>query len=113
MNSHLRSDDGTGALLGEPLLGIIGANSLELSEFTSGVLSLGNSLSSSGENDVEVHTENTSVGVVLDTKIDMLIDTETEVTLSGEIVLLKLVLLDLKSVIEENVSLLSSDGNMN
>ena len=50
-----------------------------LSEFTFGVLSSGDSLSGSSEDDVEVHTEDTSVGVVLDSKIDMLIDTETEV----------------------------------
>lgn len=73
------SNDGTSAFLGEPLLGIIGSNSLEFTEFSSGVLSFGDSLSSSGENDVEIHTENTSVGIVLDSKIDVLFDTETEV----------------------------------
>jgi len=61
------------------LFGIIRSDSLEFSEFSSGVLSFGDSLSSSGENNVEIHTENTSVGIVLDSKIDVLFNTESEV----------------------------------
>lgn len=49
-------------------------------EFSLGVLSLGNSLTSSGENNVEVHTEDTSVGIVLDSEIDVLFNTKSEVT---------------------------------
>ena len=60
------SDDGTSALLGEPLLGFILADSLEFSEVSSSMLSLVDSLASSGEDDVEIHTENTGVGIVLD-----------------------------------------------
>ena len=60
------SDDGTSALLGEPLLGFILADSLEFSEISSSMLSLVDSLASSGEDDVEIHTENTGVGIVLD-----------------------------------------------
>ena len=51
-----------------------------LSEFSLGVLSSSNSLSGSTENNVEIHTENTSVGIILDSEIDMLINTESEVT---------------------------------
>ena len=50
-----------------------------LSEFTTGVLSVGDSLSSSGEDHVEVHTENTGVGIVLNSEIDMLVNTKSEV----------------------------------
>ena len=74
------SNDGSSALLSEPLLGIIRSDSLEFSEFASGVLSLGDSLSSSGEDNVEIHTENTGVGIVLNSEINMFIDTESEVT---------------------------------
>ena len=73
------SDDSTSALLGEPLLGFILADSLEFTENTSGMLSLVDSLASSGEDDVEIHTENTSVGIILDSQINMLFNTETEV----------------------------------
>ena len=76
----ISSDDGTGHLLGEPLLSLISGNSLVLSELGVGVLSSGNSLSSSSENDVKVHAENTRVGIVLDSEINMLVDTESEVT---------------------------------
>lgn len=37
-----------------------------------------NSASWSLEDDVEVHTEDTSEGVILDTQIDVLLNTETE-----------------------------------
>lgn len=62
------------------MLGLISGDSLMLSELTRCVLSFGNSLSSSSEDDIEVHTENTGVGVILDSEINMLIDTESEVT---------------------------------
>lgn len=86
------SEDGTGHLLGEPLLGIIGGDSLVLTEFTLSVLSLGDSLTSSGEDDVEVHTEDTSVGIVLDTEIDVLLNTKTEVTYNRSVEILEICL---------------------
>ncbi len=73
------SDDSTSALLGEPLLVFIMTDSLEFAENSSGMLSLVDSLSSSGEDDVEIHTENTGVGIVLDSQINMLFNTESEV----------------------------------
>ena len=76
----ISSDDSSSHLLGEPLLGLISGDSLMLSELARCVLSLSNSLSSSGEDHVEVHTENTSAGIVLDSEINMLIDTKSEVT---------------------------------
>jgi hypothetical protein len=62
------------------LLGIVGGDSLVLSEFALSVLSSGDSLAGSSEDNVEIHTENTSVGIILDSEIDMLINTESEVT---------------------------------
>jgi len=62
------------------LLGIVGGDSLMLSEFALSVLSSGDSLAGSSEDNVEIHTENTSVGIILDSEIDMLINTESEVT---------------------------------
>ena len=74
------SHNGAGALLGEPLLGLLGGDSLEVAELAGSVLSLGDSLASAGQDHVEVHTEDTSVGIVLDSEINMLLDTESEVT---------------------------------
>ena len=80
LNSYkYSSHNGASHLLGEPLLGLIARNSLEVSELSFSVLSLGDSLSSSAEDHVEVHTEDTGVGIVLDSKIDMLFDTESEI----------------------------------
>jgi hypothetical protein len=62
------------------LLGIVGGDSLVLSEFALSVLSSGDSLAGSSEDNVEIHTENTSVGIILDSEIDMLINTESKVT---------------------------------
>jgi len=59
-----------------------------LSEFALSVLSSGDSLAGSSEDNVEIHTENTSVGVILDTKINMLINTESEVTCIKELKIL-------------------------
>ena len=67
------------------MLGLIGGNSLEVTELSFGVLSLGDSLASASEDHVEVHTENTSVGIILDSKINMLLDTKSEVTCEAEI----------------------------
>ena len=74
------SHNSSGHLLSEPLLGILSGDSLMLSKFTLGMLSLRDSLASSTEDDVEVHAENTGVGIILDSEIDMLINTKTEVT---------------------------------
>ena len=73
-------EDVSTVLLDEPFLSIVGSDSLVLAEDTGALTSSGDSLSSSGEDDVEVHTEDTSVGVVLDSKINMFINTESEVT---------------------------------
>ena len=74
------SYDGASHLLGEPLLGLVSGDSLEVAELSSSVLSGLDSLSSSAEDNVEVHTEDTGVGIVLDSKINMLLDTESEVS---------------------------------
>lgn len=86
------SDDSSSALLGKPLLGLISTDSLEFAEGSSGMLSLGDSLSGSSENDVEVHTEDTSVGIVLDTEIDVLLNTKTEVTYNRSVEILEICL---------------------
>jgi hypothetical protein len=39
-----------------------------------------NSASGTLEDDVEVHAENTSEGIILETQIDVLLNTETEAT---------------------------------
>jgi hypothetical protein len=55
------------------------------SNFGSHPLSSSDSHTRSTHDDVEVHTENTDSWVVLDTEINVFLDTETEVAGSGEV----------------------------
>jgi hypothetical protein len=59
----------------------------------------GNTVTRSDQNDVEIHTEDTGGWVILQTKIDVLTDTESESAGVGKVVLLQLILLDFKSTI--------------
>ena len=75
-------------------------------------LSLADATTRTSKLDVEIHTENTSVGIILDTKINVLLNTKTEVTRVGEVVLNKLVLLDLQTTLKNLKSLLTTNGGM-
>lgn len=73
---------------------------------------LGDTLTWAGHAAVEVHAVDTDRWVVLDTKIDVLGDTETEVAGLGEVALAELVLLDLEATLEDLLSLWATDGNV-
>lgn len=62
---------------------------------------------------VEVHTVDTDAGVVLDTQVDVLADTEAEVTGLGEVPFSQFVLLDLETTLENLLGLGATDGNVN
>lgn len=62
--------------------------------------------------DVEVHTEDTDTGVVSGTQIDVLLDTETEVSSLREVSAAQLVLLDLQATLQDLLSLGATDGNV-
>jgi hypothetical protein len=53
-----------------------------------------------------------NAGVVLDTQVDVLGDTETEVAGLGEVALAELVLLDLEATLEDLLSLGAADGDV-
>ena len=53
-----------------------------------------------------------NAGVVLDTQVDVLGDTETEVAGLGEVALAELVLLDLEATLEDLLSLGATDGDV-
>ena len=73
------SEDGSSHLLDEPLLGLFVGDSLELAEDASLDLSSLNSLSGSHKVDSEVHSVDTSGGIVLESEIDVLLNTKSEV----------------------------------
>ena len=62
--------------------------------------------------DVEVHAVDTDRWVVLDTQVNVLRDTETEVASLGEVALPQLVLLDLEATLQDLLSLGTTDGNV-
>lgn len=72
-------EDGTTHLLDEPVLSLLLGHTLELSDAGLTVSTLGDSVTSTLKDDIEVHTKNTSVGVVLDAQVDVFVDTETKV----------------------------------
>ena len=61
---------------------------------------------------VEVHTENTDSRVVPGTKIDMLLNTETEVAGLREVLATEFVLLDLEATLKDLLSLGATNGDM-
>ena len=61
---------------------------------------------------VEVHAVDTNARIVLDTQVNVLGDTEAEVTGLGEVALLQFVLLDLEATLEDLLSLGTTDGNV-
>jgi hypothetical protein len=73
---------------------------------------LGDALTTAAHADVEVHTVDTDSWVVLDAKIDVLGDTETEVASLREVALAQLVLLDLEATLENLLSLWATDGDV-
>jgi len=71
-------EDGAAELLDEPQLSIVHHDALEFADAVLLGPARGDSVARSLEHNGEVHTEDTSGGIVLDAEIDMLIDTEAE-----------------------------------
>ena len=74
--------------------------------------SLGDSLAGFLEDDIEVHTENTGVGIIFDTKVNVFLNTEAEVTGVGEVTFSKFEFFDFKSFFQDFFGLFSSNGDM-
>jgi len=104
--------DSAAELLDEPLLGLLLGDLLELANTGRLLAALGNSVAGALEHDVEVHTENTSVGIVLDAEIDVLVNTETKVAVIGEVSLAEFEFLNLEATLDELLSLVAADGDV-
>ena len=76
---HCSVKNGAAHLLDEPKLCFFLADALELANTAVSCTAGTNTLAGAAEDDVEVHAENTSAGIVLDAEVDVFIDTETEV----------------------------------
>jgi len=96
----------------EPVHGLLLVDAVVGTNLGDGTATLGDAVTGAVHADEEVHTVNTDGGIVLDTQIDVLLDTEAEVAGLGEVGLLQLVLLDLEATLENLLGLGATDGNV-
>lgn len=108
----LGREDDTLVLLLEPLLGIVLLDLVVESDAGLGSSALGDALSGAVEDDVEVHTVDTDGGIVLKTKIDVLVNTEAKVSGGAEVVVKQLELLDTETLLDELEGLGTTDGGV-
>ena len=110
-SSDLAHDDTVESLL-EPSGGLLLLDTVGGTNTADTLLAAGDTGTRSGHANEEVHTENADRGVVLDTKVDVLGDTETEVAGVGEVSSAELVLLDLETTLDDLLGLGASDGDV-
>lgn len=108
----LGREDDTLVLLLEPLLGISLLDLVVKSDAGLGSSALGDALSGAVEDNVEVHTVDTDGRIVLKTKIDVLINTEAEVSGGAEVVVKQLELLDAETLLDDFEGLGATDGGV-
>lgn len=99
-------------LVDEPLHGLRTSDTLVLADDGGGSSAVLDALTLATENDVDIHTIDTDGRIVLDTKIDVLLDTETEVAVGGEVALEQLVLLNLQGLLENLLGLRATHGGV-
>ena len=105
-------ENDTIVLLLEPLHGLLASHLVRVTKSASLGLSLRHATTGASQLHVEIHTEDTGVGVVLDAEINVLLNTETEVARVGEVLLHQLVLLHLQTALQNLQSLLATNGRM-
>ena len=105
-------EDDAIVLLLEPLHRLLAGHLVLVAESASLGLSLGHTAAGTSQLHVEIHTEDTGVGVVLDAQINVLLNTEAEVAGVGEVLLHELVLLHLQTALQNLQGLLAANGGM-
>lgn len=96
----------------EPLDGLVTVDAVGGTDSALAATAAADTLTRAGHAAVEVHTVDTDGRVVLDTEIDVLGDTESEVTGLREVALAELVLLDLEATLENFLGLGATDGDV-
>lgn len=96
-------------LLLEPSNGVFLGHQMMLTNSTRADLTTRHTVTGSDQYDKEIHTENTSVGIILQTQINVFGDTETKASSIREVLLLQLVFLYLQTTIKDFVSLETTD----
>ena len=104
--------NGTVIFSSEPFHGVFLWDSMLGSDSWFASSSQTDSASWSFKDDVKVHTENTGEWIILDTQINVLLNTETETSSIWEVSFSQFSVLDFKSSFENFVSLVSSDSDV-
>ena len=112
MQIYLLGKEGALELLHIPVLSFLLSNTLLWTDGGLAVLTAGNAVAWALENNIDIHTVDTDVSVVLKTKIDVLLDTEAEVAGGGEAAGADFVIVNLKSLVKDVKGLLTADGNV-
>ena len=105
----LTLEDDTIIRLLKPLDGVLLLQAVTEANLTRCALLLAHTVTGAAENDEEVHTVNTSGGVVLDSEGNVLVDTEAKGAIIGEVVRTKLEFLHLQSLFKELLSFLAAN----
>lgn len=105
MDDFIRLSDNAIEAALEPLDGLLALDAVRSTDLALHAAAAGDTLTRAGHAAVEVHAVDTDGRVVLDTKIDVLADTESEVAGLGEVALAQLVLLDLEATLKNLLSL--------
>ena len=104
--------NGTVIFSSEPFHGFFLWDSMLGSDSGFASSSKANSASWSFKDDVKVHTENTGEWIILDTQINVLLNTETETSSIWEVGFSQFSVLDFKSSFKNFISLVSSDSDV-
>ncbi|GMR32326.1 hypothetical protein PMAYCL1PPCAC_02521, partial [Pristionchus mayeri] len=97
----------------EPLDGLVASDLVGGSDTSGCSSALSHTASGTVKNDVEVHSINSNRGISLDSKIDVLLDSESEVSVVGEVLAVKLVFLHLEPLVDDLLGLGSTDSAVN
>lgn len=96
----------------EPLHGFLPRNLVRVTNVAALSLSLAHTTSRTRQLHIEIHTENTCVWIILNTEIDMLLNTKAEVSRLREVSLHQLVFLHLQTALKDFEGLLASNRGM-
>ena len=110
-NTLLADDARVGVL--EPLDGLLLGHTVVDAHTVGAVLASRDTATRTLKDDVEIHTIDTYLRIVLDAEIDVLLDTEAKVARAAEVAVKKLVLLNLKTLLEDLSSLRATNCGVN
>ena len=105
------SDNAVEARL-EPLDGLLALDAVAGADGALHAAAAGDALTGAGHAAVEVHAVDTNGGVVLDTEIDVLADTEAEVAGLREVAAAELVFLDLEATLDDLLCLWATNSDV-